>query len=413
MPKTRIAKNGMPEELPKDFDDLDATYILIHLCFTSPEFGGGGAAARRRIPYQLGEKRESSRAMRLDSFLAVRPWDRDVLAVNAADLTIDWICGTPLIELERSFERLRAGVLRDMYRTLVGHLTGFADVLAGMIVASDSGELSADFAWVSKERGLLFRTVRRSRQISRSVVRGVPEDLLWLADLGDANNRPLCRRPEIIAFQKRNLRTLEEVVDPGRKTELIEALKESGSDPERWKAIRTGAIKYRSARTNRRKASQARRLGKECDDTVSDFYTKRGVPFEEVLEYCFKVLKIRVVGRDDASKKGKSFPDFVLELNGQNVVVECKSAEGSDDISLGDVADVFKKAGVNGLDAEPLVTVCQAYVATDVPRKIETSGRLTVVNAEDLAEALARFTSQEIGSRTIFQLDYNAWASSL
>jgi len=34
--------------------------------------------------------------------------------------------------------------------------------------------------------------------------------------------------------------------------------------------------------------------------------------------------------------------------------------------------------------------VCQPYVATDVSRKIETSDRLTVVNAEDLAEALVR-----------------------
>jgi len=275
--------------------------------------------------------------------LAVRPWDRDVLAVNAADLTINWINGTSLIELEQSFDGLRAGVLRDMYRTLVGHLTGFADIVVGIIVASDVGELPAEYAWVIKERGLLFRTVRRVRQITRSIARGVPEDLLWLADLEDANHRFLCRRPEIIACSKRDLCTLEQIVDPGRKTDLIEALREARSDLERWKLIRAGAIKYRVERTERRKASHARRLPKECDDTVTNFYARRGVPFEESLEHCFKAVAIKIVDRDDASKKGKSFPDFVIELNGRLVVVECKSSEGASDISLGDATDVFKK----------------------------------------------------------------------
>lgn len=390
LPRATVSGDGIPQELPKDIDLLDATFILTHLCFTSPEFSGSGVAARRRIPYQLGERLESPRAFKLDHLLAVRPWDRDVLAVNASDITISWISGTPLIDLEQRFEKLRAGVLRDMYRSLVGHLTGFTDIVDGMIVANDAGELPAEYTWVAKERGLLFRIVRRSRQIARSIVRGVPEDLLWLADLADANNRPLCRRPETIAIHKRDLRSLEEVVDPGRKTELIEALKDAHSDPERWRVIRTGAIRYRAERTERRKASHARRLGKECEGIVTDFYAKRGVPFEEVLEHCIEVLKIKIIGRDDVSKKGKGFPDFVIELNGQKVVVECKSSEGAKDIPLGDVSDVFKKAGIHNFNTEPLVTVCQPYVATDVPRKIEASDRLTVVNAEDLAEALVR-----------------------
>jgi hypothetical protein len=195
---------------------------------------------------------------------------------------------------------------------------------------------------------------------------------------------------------------LEEVVDPGRKTDLIEALKEAGSNPERWKVIRAGAIEYRTERTDRRKASHARRLGKECDDLVTDFYAKRGVPFEDVLERCFRTLKIKIIARDDASKKGKSFPDFVVEVSGRLLVIECKSSEGTNDVALGDATEVFKKAGVHNYNTEPLVTVCQPYVSTDVPRKIEASDRLTVVNAEDLGEALVRLHLKKLDPQRFF-----------
>jgi hypothetical protein len=390
LPRAGISKDGIPLELAQNFDPNDGAFVLIHLCFTSPEFGGGGLPARRNIPFQLGDRRDSVRAPKVDSFLTVRPWDRDVLAVNATDLTIEWMSGVSLIDLEARFGRLRSGVLRDMYRTLVGHLTGFADILVGMVIASDAGKLGGDYAWVVKERGLLFRVIRRVRQIARSVVHGVPEEVLWLAELADANNRGLCRRPEIVAFHNRNLRALEEVVDPGRKTDLIDALKEARTNPERWKIIRAGAIQYRAERTERRKASQTRRLDKDCEKTVTDYYAKRGVPFEAVLDGCLRALSIKIIDRDDESKRGMSFPDFVLEVAGRKIVLECKSSDGASDVSLGEASEVFKKAGIHNFKLEPLVTVCQPYAATDVPRKIEASDRLTIVNAEDLAEALVR-----------------------
>jgi hypothetical protein len=402
LPKTTFGQDGIPHEGGREFDRLDVTFVLSHLCFTSPEFGGTGLAARRHIPFQLGERRDSARALKLDPLLAVRPWDRDVLAVNAADLTIDWVCGTAIIDLERRFDRLRAGGLRDMYRTLVSHLTGFADILVGLLAASDAGELPPSYDWVRDSRGLLFRIIRRARQIARCVARGVPEELLWLADLEDVNGRPLCRRPEIVGCYRRNLRTLEEVVDPGRKTELIDALVEARSNPERWKAIRAGAISYRTERTERRKGSHLRRLGKECETLVSSFYATRGVPFEDVLEECFRGVTIRILARDDDSKKGKSFPDFVIEIDARKLVIECKSSEGSKDISLTEASEVFRKAGIHNFNTEPLVTVCQPYVATDVPRKIEASQRLTVVNAEDLAEALVRLRLKKLSAARFF-----------
>ncbi len=390
LPAPVFDREGFLQGSVADQDNLDIAFILAHLCFTSPEFGGGGVPARRRLPYQLDVWRESARAERLDSLLAVRPWDFEAPAVNATDLTLDWISGLSIIGLEKQFDGLRAGVLNDMYRTLVGYMRGMADILAGMIVASDAGQLGWDYAWVPKRRAVLLRIVRRALQVARSAGRGVPEEMLWLAELKDSDGRPLCRRPEVVACWNRGLRTVEQVMDAGRTTHLMEALKAADSSPHRWKTIRTGIVDYRSARTERRKTGHALRLERGYGNPVAAFCDKRGIEFEKVLEGCFRTLGIKVLGRDGPDQRGRSYPDFVIELAGRKVVVECKSCEGTMDIPLREASEVFRKAAIHHLEAEPLVTVCQPYVATDVPRKIESSGRLTVVNAEDLAEALVR-----------------------
>ena len=66
--------------------DADLGFVLFHLCFCSPEFGDEETAARRFLPYPMGDRRESERAVRLEKLLVVQPWDRAMLAVNAADM---------------------------------------------------------------------------------------------------------------------------------------------------------------------------------------------------------------------------------------------------------------------------------------------------------------------------------------
>ena len=154
LPAPVFDEEGCPQGSVGDADHLDLAFILAHLCFTSPEFGGGNVPARRRLPYQLDGWRENARAERLDFLLAVRRGDFDAPAVNAAGLTLDWISGVPIIDLEQQFDGLRAGVLHEMYRTLVGYLRGMADILAGMVAASDAGQLDRDYAWVPKRRAV-------------------------------------------------------------------------------------------------------------------------------------------------------------------------------------------------------------------------------------------------------------------
>ena len=43
-----------------------------------------------------------------------------------------------------------------------------------------------------------------------------------------------------------------------------------------------------------------------------------------------------------------------------------------------------------------LVTICQKYVSTDVPRLIELKANLSVINAEDMALAMAYLKSNTI-----------------
>ena len=71
--------------------NTDLSCLLFHLCYCSPEFGDNEIKARRYLPYPLGDRRESDRITRLQNYLTVRPWDRNVPAANAADISADWI----------------------------------------------------------------------------------------------------------------------------------------------------------------------------------------------------------------------------------------------------------------------------------------------------------------------------------
>ena len=45
-----------------------------------------------------------------------------------------------------------------------------------------------------------------------------------------------------------------------------------------------------------------------------------------------------------------------------------------------------------------MITVCQKYVGTDVPRQIEAEANFSVINAEDIALAMAFLKAKRITS---------------
>ena len=130
-------------------------------------------------------------------------------------------------------------------------------------------------------------------------------------------------------------------------------------------------------------------MPEECRDLLTRFYRAREKEFEDAVEEIFICFDIAVDAKDDGSVS--SFPDFVTAaLPPQNLALECKSKTVGEAVTFNDATDVIRKAGVNGYKDSFKVTICQPYISPDVPRKLASCDDLSVVNAEDFAEAFVR-----------------------
>ena len=375
----------------------DLAFIFFHLCYSSPEFGEGDIPARRFLPYPLSERRESERARRLQRYLSVQPWDQNVLAENAADISTDWILGMPLSDLESRYEKLRGGMIRDMLRTASSHLGGLADILVAVTSSVDSDRQPTVFAWsVGDQRTGMLRLIRRLRQYAIQAVAGISDDILWMADVVDSNGDRLIPRRLAMDLRMVGLKHLEDLLDRGRTNVLLQVMGRTQESKLRIARIRQATERVRLERTERNRARIERRIP-DCQTLVSRYFRTSGKQFEKSLEDCFHCLEIKIIGRDDDEQKKSRYPDFVVEYGSGNViVVECKSSENGKDIDLKSATDVGGKAALHALSTNHLVTICQKYVSTDVPRKIEAQANLSVINAEDLGLAMAYLKAKSI-----------------
>lgn len=182
---------------------------------------------------------------------------------------------------------------------------------------------------------------------------------------------------------------LEDLLDRGRTDILKRALRDVRRGEDEIVAIREAAKRGRSERTDRYRERVEMRLP-NCGNLAATFFESREFEFEGILERCLECLGVEIVARDGSEGRKSRFPDFVVRLwSGNKVVIECKSAHNDKEIKFRDVTEVAGKAAPHGLLKHHLVTVCQRYVSTDVPRQIEADANLSVVNAEDMALAMA------------------------
>ena len=396
---TPRATAGEAEDLSAlEHSNTDLGFILFHLCYCSPEFGDSETRARRFLPYQLGDRRESARADRLQNHLTVRPWDGNTLAVNAADISADWMSGLPLADLEDRFGSLRGGMIRDMLRTAASHLAGVADILTAASSPAAGTPEATSVAWISgNQRRVALRLIRRIRQCALQSLAGIPDDILWMADVTAADGHALIHRSLAMELRRRDMRRLEDLLDRGRTHLFLQVLGNSQGGQRLMGRIRQAAERARLERTSMHRARILKRLP-DCEELVTAYFEARGKAFEDVLDECFRCLNVRVIERDDGNRRKSHFPDFVIELEcGNVIVIECKSSQNGEDIKLSAATDVGGKAALHGLAKHHLVTICQKYVSTDVPRLIEVETNLSVINAEDMALAMAYLKSGAIG----------------
>ncbi|WP_437557541.1 DEAD/DEAH box helicase [Acidithiobacillus sulfuriphilus] len=386
-------------------------YLICCVCFSSPEFRYFRRSTPTRfLPWPL-EKVTLFDAEPLLDDLPEPVWQADLYPINAAKLSIDWIEGAELAVLERSLPQLSAGMLRDMYRNLVWVLQGFASVLTAAAdkrtpLASKPVVLAGGDAIFDK----LAKLPRIIRRLSFRVTQGLPEDVLWMADINSPGADFRLIRSEVLSLRVSGYIRPEQVMlgtQEANKARLVAFTKVKPAPQAKANWLRDAC---RDWKIDQRKRSAERHLkrARRCVNVklVDEFYTKRGTDFEEVFESILGILGISFRRLDDKTKTGA--PDYLLALKeSPALVVELKSRDGDKLIDYNRAVEVLAASEVHGHKNAFCVTLCHPGVDPSVPLVIAACGRLSVVESSDLGEALLRMCEGSLSQGQLY-----AWLAS-
>lgn len=394
---------------PGDIGSLH--YLLCCACFSSPEFRRhGDSHPTRFLPWPL-DNTVLFDAEPLKNALPDPAWNADLAPINAAKLSLDWIDGSELRDLERSLPQLSAGMLRDMYRNLVWVLEGFSSVL--MVAADNRVPLASQPEMLVDHQELLdslAKLPRVIRRLSFRVTQGLPEDVLWMSNLNSSDADFRLNRSEILSLRAKGYSRPEQVMlgtqeaDQARQSAFAKA-KPAPQAKANWlrDACRDWKVDQR-----RRAATRHQRRARHCVNAklVDDFYTKRGTEFETVFEEILTVLGISFERLDDKTKTGA--PDYLLVLeDSPGLVVELKSRDGDRLVDYNRAVEVLAASEVHGHKDAFCVTLCHPGVDPSVPIVIASCGRLSVVESSDLGEALLRLCEGSLTQSQVY-----AWLAS-
>lgn len=386
-------------------------FLLCCACFSSPEFRPtDGKAQTRFLPWPLDKYALFDGDAYRDD-LPEPVWQADLIPINAAKLSIDWIDGAELKTLESRLPQLSAGMLRDMFRNLVWVLQGFAAI--NTAAADKTIPLAGKppmLHGMATRLDLLGRLPRVARRLGLRIAEGLPEDVLWMAGINHPGTDYTLTRNEILGLRSKGYTRPEQVMlgsaeaDKVRQTVFSKA-KPAPQAKANW--LRDACRDWKVGQ-RRRAAEWHLNRAKRCVNKhlVERFYATRGNDFERAFEDILNVLGIPFQRLDDKTKTGA--PDYVISLkDSPPLVVELKSKEMDKLVEYNKAVEVLAASEVHGHKESFCVTLCHPGVDPSVPIAIASCGRLSVVESGDLGEALLRTCE---GSLTQVQL--YAWLAS-
>lgn len=368
--------------------------LLFCACFSSPEFRPfNGRSPTRFLPWPLGRQiLFDAEPYRND--LPEPVWHADLPPINAAKLSIDWIEGGELRALEAALPQLSAGMLRDMYRNLVWVLQGFAAILAA---AADKRtpllSKPSMLAGAGVRIDLLGKLPRFARRLSFRVAEGLPDDVLWMPGISHPGAEFRLSRSEILSLRALGFSKPEQIMlgsPEANKVRLVALGKAKPAPQAKANWLRDAC---RTWKTDQRKRAAERHLkrARKCPSVklVEQFYQARGTEFENVFESVLSVLKVPFKRLDDKTKTGA--PDYLVELQGSPpLIFELKTKDADNLVDYNKAVEVLAASEVHGYKDAFCVTLCHPGVDPSVPVTIAACGRLSVVESNDLGEALLR-----------------------
>ncbi|MDO8373868.1 MAG: DEAD/DEAH box helicase [Polaromonas sp.] len=391
----------------KQNDALQLSMLLFCCCLSSPEFRPqGGVKPTRFLPFPLQDKMLFDPKEYVEH-LAEPVWQADPLPINAAWLSQKWIDGTELKALEDEVRQLSAGMLREMFRNLAWVLEGLSGIANA---AADKrvplGSRPPSLRITDEMLDAIAKLPRAVRRLSFRVQEGLPDDALWLTSLCGPGAPYRLARHEILALRARGLATPEALMLGSKEAnasreQAFSKVKPSPIQKANWirDACREWKIQERK-RASERHLKRARRCIRV--DLLAEFYLAKGTAFEAVFESILVFLKIDFKKLDDRTKTGA--PDYLISLkDSPPLVMELKSKEGDKLVDYNKAVEVLAASEVHGYKDAFCVTLCHPGVDPSVPSVVASCGRLSVVESNDLGEALVRICENVITEQQLWQ----------
>lgn len=381
-------------------------YLIFAASFSTPEFHPhGGVQQSRFLPWPLRDNIYDAAGYADD--LLEPMWFADPISTNAAQVALNWITGAKLGDQEKVHSSLRAGMLLEMYRNLGWVMQGMASILSA---ASDSRTPDPLRPASLRGQGDLLATLRKlPRAITRlsfRVASGLPDDVLWMNALNQTGELFRLSREEILALRARELARPELLMLGTPKAddvrcEVFAHVKPSPKVKANW--LRDRCRNWKSdqrVRAAERHCERAR--GCREVSLVDEFYSSRGDKFETVFEKVLAHLGVAFSRLDDGSKIGA--PDYLIQLkNSPPLIFELKSREGNNLVNYNGATEVLAAAEIHAHKKTFCVTLCQPGVDPSVPMAITGSGRLSVVETNDLGEGLLRLCQKRLNQEQLWQ----------
>jgi helicase len=342
---------------------------LIYAACSSKEFTSQPPS--RYLPFTGGESYAAIDFWRARK-LPARFDEADLRTAQCAQAVVLYIGG----EAERRIAH-QTGVSAGMIQRLAGDISWIVEGLHLIATVPETGCRQQ----VSNQIGLLARRVKW----------GVPANTLDLLRVAERHRVPGVGRQRAMALVKRGFQTLQDVLQAG-PDQLLDILKSSLRIIELKKGIEV-TTGHNSNAMQSAHIRVAKELGAES--LVERCYTENGTAYEDAVHKLLaytKAFKITVI--DDG--KRQNVPDFLVQLENTEAVIECKTATKNPAlINKEDAWAVIQKAADYDQKIRRITLGKPAFDETS-KKKAAAAANLTLIENGVFVEAVLRILQETL-----------------
>lgn len=376
---------GQPGQVEK------LAFSLFHACLSSPELSG--KTRTRPIPYQIDQSKQLFNPSGFTQDLVEPVWQANMVAVNAAKMAVDWTNGESLRNLENTFRTLGAGAIMEMFKNLSWVMQGMAGIVSA---AADDRVMPELRPKCLRHHSDLKSLSKLAHTISRLALRlseGLPDDVLWMNSLNLPGTIFKIQRSEILTLRTLGYPSPEMLMLSTPEADVARATAFSKAKPAPQVKSNWLRDSVRAWKTTQRSRFQERHLKRAVkfgmESLLWDYYQSRETAFEDALERLLQHLMISFTKLDGKGITGA--PDYLLALqDSPPIVLEVKTKLNTKLVDYNSAVEVLAAATIHGYPSAFCTTLCHPGVDPSVAPVIVSCGKLSVVEAHDLAEALLR-----------------------